>query len=881
MNFETAMGIVRLLISGGASRDEAITNPGIPPKYRERIREILDREDNIVLEPARVLASGEQRDEWLRQFDRSDWYYWQTLRAYLLGTKNWPAPSVRALDETTDRIMGQMSNPLSDQFDIRGLVVGYVQSGKTANFTALIAKAADVGYRLIIVLSGMDNGLRRQTQIRLTKELVGYPDNRNNAVPLPPRGRQWHQFTTEDANGDFRPGNANYGALQGTEPVLLVIKKNGPVLRRLHGWLDAAPEDVRRTLPVLVIDDEADQASVDTRGSYQIEGDEIPDDYEEPAVINGLIRDLLRKFQRKAYVAYTATPFANILIPHDTFDPRYEIDLYPKDFIVDLPKPDGYFGAEEQFGRFDADTNESVGGLDIIRNVSDIELEDLKQHGTMPGSLEIAMLDFVLAGAARACRRNQQEQGDFPATMLLHGSHLVLRQIKIADLVGRRFSELRDEWRYQRNQGILQRLRVRWDDEFRPITAGSHPSLDTQFSQIEPFIGPFFEAVQVRVINSRTGEVLDYEREPHLKAIAVGGNRLSRGLTLEGLLTSYFFRPTAMYDTLMQMGRWFGYRAGYEDLTRIYMTRDLSGWFSDLALVEHEIRKDISMYEALNVTPMELGTRILRHPAMLVTSRLKQRYSRAIIVEQSYSSQVMQTFRFPFHQLDELSGLLGANLNMTRNLLTALAPPVWQDQTPIWQGISTETIINFIQSYQINREVARNINPEAIIAYIQRQNEFGELISWTIAVRGREIQDPVLRSMDLGLERSIPMISRNRLVSDPDSLGIITNPGDEIIGLNAEQLERVTELRETTRQAANPVSRLVRSPSEGLLLIYPVSRFSGYEREPRPSRLRMYEDPNNPLSQDVVCFAISFPKSDRAQVLRGEYVLGTVNWNPL
>ncbi|MDL1867745.1 endonuclease, partial [Betaproteobacteria bacterium PRO4] len=385
MNLETALGIARLIMSGGAGIDDAINNPAIPVEFRDRIREILEREDNIILEPARILISGEQRDDWLRQLDRSNWYYWPTLRTYLLGNKNWSAPSVRSLDEATDRILGQMLHPSTEQFDTRGLIVGYVQSGKTANFTALIAKAADIGYRLVIVLSGIDNGLRRQTQIRLNKELAGYADNRSTAVPLPPMGLQWHQFTTEDANGDFRPGNANYGALQGTQPVLLVVKKNGAVLRRLHGWLDAAPEDVRRTLPVLVIDDEADQASVDTRGSYQAENEPLPDDYEEPTVINRSIRDLLRKFQRSAYVAYTATPFANILIPHNTYDPRFENDLYPKDFIVDLPKPDGYFGAEEQFGRFDAESNETVGGLDIIRNVPDTELEDLKVNSILPG----------------------------------------------------------------------------------------------------------------------------------------------------------------------------------------------------------------------------------------------------------------------------------------------------------------------------------------------------------------------------------------------------------------------------------------------------------------------------------------------------------------
>ncbi|MBV6390969.1 MAG: hypothetical protein KPEEDBHJ_00173 [Anaerolineales bacterium] len=881
MNLETSLGIARLIISGGGNRDDAINNPAIPYEYREQIREILEREDNIVLEPARILVSGEQRDEWLRQLDRSDWYYWPTLRTYLLGSKNWSAASVRSLDEATDRILGQMLSPSTEQFDIRGLVVGYVQSGKTANFTSLIAKAADIGYRLIIVLSGIDNGLRRQTQIRLNKELTGYSDNRRNAVPLPPMGRQWHQFTTEDANGDFHPGNANYGALQGTQPVLLVVKKNGSVLRRLHGWLDSAPDDVRRTLPVLVIDDEADQASVDTRGSYQSEGEPLPDDYEEPTVINRLIRDLLRKFQRRAYVAYTATPFANILIPHNIYDPRYENDLYPRDFIVDLPKPDGYFGAEEQFGRFNGDSDETVGGLDIIRNVPETELDELKSNGLLPRSLETAMLDFVLAGAARAYRRDQQEQTDFPATMLLHGSHLVLRQIEMANLVGQRFSELRDEWRYQRNQGILERLRSRWENEFRPVINDGFPSRDATFSQIESFIGPFFEAVQIRVINSRTGEVLDYEREPYLKAIAVGGNRLSRGLTLEGLLTSYFFRSTAMYDTLMQMGRWFGFRGGYEDLTRIFMTNDLASWFSDLALVEYELRQDIRMYETLGVTPMELGTRILSHPAMLVTSRLKSRFSRTIIVEQSYSNQVIQTFRFPFQKPNDLSELLEDNLGATQKLISEIGMPVWQNSFPVWKGISANTIIEFIQNYRIDAEVARNINIQTLLSYIQRQNELGELISWTVVIRGREIEDPTLGSINFGLQNPIPMISRNRLASDPDSLGIITNPGDEEIGLTSEQLEQAAALQQSTGQAANPVSRLVRPATDGLLIIYPVSRFSGYERVPRQSRRRMYEDPNGSNSRDVICYAISFPKSDNAQVIRGEYVLGTVDWRPL
>lgn len=877
MDFESALGIVRLLINNGIEQEVAISNPAIPPEYQQRIRERLEQEENIILEPPRMLVASADRGEWLHQLDRSTWYYWPTLRQFLLGTRNWSTPSVRSLDEATDRILGQLSPPSAEQFDIRGLVVGYVQSGKTANYTALIAKAADVGYRLVIVLSGIDNGLRRQTQIRLNKELVGYPNNPADAVPLPPVGSRWLQFTNEEIGGDFRPGFANHAALQGTQPVLLVIKKNGSVLRRLHEFIDDAPEDVRRTLPVLVIDDEADQASVDTRGTYQSEDEALSDeDYEAPSVINGRIRDLLRKFQRKAYVAYTATPFANVLIPHDTFDPQVENDLYPKDFIVDLPKPTGYFGAEELFGRFDVDMAESIGGLDVIRNFQERELDDLENHRILPPSLETAMLDFVLAGAARAQRSND----DFPATMLLHGSHLVVKQMEMEQLVNQKFSELRDEWRYQRNHGILRRLRERWERGFRPVIRENHPERDVPFSQIQSHIGPFFESIQVRVINSRTGDILNYEQEPNIKAIAIGGNRLSRGLTLGGLLTSYFFRSTIMYDTLMQMGRWFGFREGYEDLTRIYMTPELSSWFSDLAMVEYELRQDISMYEARNVTPMELGTRIVRHPAMLVTSRLKQRYARTIVLEQSYSGRVQQTIRFPFEQIDDLSSLLDENLQATRTFLSGLGDPVWDDQGPVWQNIGRDLVIDYLQRYRSYRE-AKNIYMPFIVDYIQRQNEFGELINWTVAIRGRETAEPTLHEIDLGIGQLIPMISRTRLSGDSNSLGVITNPGDEAIALTQEQVNRVGELQQTLNVAANVAARGVRPPTEGLLLIYPVSRFSGHERPPRQSRRPMYDDPHDPRCSDAICLALSFPQTEHDEGIRGEYVIGSVDWSPL
>src|ERR1700722_11320220 len=334
---QQALRTARAMLDLGHPLELIINSEFIPTTLRDFVRHELQRDENFPLTPARTLVAEPNRPDWLLGLDRSTWYYWPALRQFLLTYKGWESSALRSLDDSSDRILRQLAPPSMERFDIRGLVLGFVQSGKTANYTAVAAKAADAGYRLVIVLSGIDNGLRRQTNIRLKRELVGYPDNRPTAVHLPPMGRQWHEFTRDDLNGDFQPGFANHAALQGSQPVLLVVKKNGPVLRRLLRWLDEAPVEVRRTLPFLLIDDEADQASVDTRGTYQAE-DEPPDpDYEPPSVINGLIRDLLRRFDRRAYVAYTATPFANILIPHDTLDPRVGNDLSPQHFIQDFP----------------------------------------------------------------------------------------------------------------------------------------------------------------------------------------------------------------------------------------------------------------------------------------------------------------------------------------------------------------------------------------------------------------------------------------------------------------------------------------------------------------------------------------------------------------
>jgi len=868
MNYPEALGLVRILISGGILRDTAVNNPAVPEEFRARILEDLQQEDVIILEPAHAILAEQDRDEWLRSIDRSSWHYWPVLRQYLFNVRNLSAPVVRSLDEITDKILGQIADPNTDH-DRRGLVLGYVQSGKTANYTALIAKAADVGYRFVIVLSGVDNGLRLQTQNRLDRELVGFSDHRPNAVPSPPLGLQWHQFTEASIDGDFRPGFANHAALQGSQPVLLVVKKNGPVLRRLLRWIDAAPDEVRRTIPLLVIDDEADQASVDTRAPYQREED--PDDGEDPSVINGLIRDLLQKFQRKSYVAYTATPFANILIPHDAFNPRFSNDLFPRDFIIKLPKPQGYFGAEELFG-INAPPDQQNQGLDVVRNVPDADL-DLLERGEVPPSMETALIDFILSGAARA----QRGGIDNPATMLIHVSRRIFEQNRIAAAINQRFQEMRDDWRYQRQQGFRQILSERWEGEFRRVTRLAFIERDISFDQLEHFIGPFFESVSVRVINSDSGDILDYEQNPNLKAIAIGGDRLSRGLTLGGLTVSYFVRRTVMYDTLMQMGRWFGFRGGYEDLTRIYTTDELAGWFSDLAFVEHQLRQDIQVYEELGLTPYRVGMRIWQHPVMAVTSPLKRRHAMPLTISQSYSGERPQTFRFPLKNLETLSHQEDQNLIAVKEFLSSLNDPHWTEKGPMWADVPGDQILNFLQNFHADSESGLFI-PSLIRGYIERQLEINELTNWTIAVCGRGSVNPTLGEAEWDIAGGhIFQISRTRL-SGRESLGVITNPGDDAYGLSTEELERMQHFIDEGNQP-DIAARMARSPSSGLLLLYPISMKSGHERSCSSNREPLFEDPDNPLCRDLIGLAISFPESQNAQPVEA-YLTGSAGWRP-
>jgi len=936
-DIDTYLRVLRAGLVGSDPTDEQVRTTAemylafLPPEARDQVvaRWIHDHVD---YEPADVLrGEGGKRPWFASGYDPSEGYHWQRLREYLVAEKGRSETVIDSLDRTTNQILEMLEDPRSGgpaQFHIYGLVVGYVQSGKTANFSALIAKAFDAGYRIVIVLSGLHNSLRRQTQLRLEDELglvTSTPDR-----PSVGRADDAHQITRmtqADVRGDFNQGTADASLLAGGTRTILVMKKNATVLRRLKKWLEDLPPI---TQPVLVIDDEADQASINTRGNRPPDEPADPDeedtldqvtdlepedvaaaaaaggvgrvsraaarDETDPSIINGLIRGLLERMRRVAYIGYTATPFANVLIGHDYFDRKVGADLYPRDFIINLPRPPGYVGADRLFGR------EALGGefeavprLDVIREVEKWEASALLPRtkdpapAELPETLQTAIMDFVLAMAARDVRTGGQ-----PAScMLIHASQLTIQQDILAVMVRDFLAELRQQWLYDLHEGSARtQLRTRWDTEFLPITATADPARRTTFDEIEDAVRQILRrGVRVLVLHNRSQDELDYEREPNLRGILIGGNKLSRGLTLEGLLVSYYVRRANNYDTLLQMGRWFGFREDYIDLTRLYTTADLADDFRDLATYEEELRLEIRRYEQLGLTPMAFGPRIRKHPAMEITARNRMGSARSIAY--NYSATLQQTSAF---DLDD-NAWLQHNLDATRRFLAGLGTTAYTsegDGRRTWADVDWRAVDAFLADFQTYSGSTKFVTGR-VRTYLQAQaTQHGELIRWTVVVRGLLKRDDTLQDEDLGVAdgHRVACIARNRELASHTSIGTLVDPvskggrGDEDMDLPDAARAAAQEAAGNTPGAYPPALRAQRSVEQGLLLLYPISRFStpreptgkdGSQKTAASNKQALFENPGKGAT--VIGLAVSLPASTSDAATR-EYVVGSAGPAP-
>ncbi|WP_048508457.1 Z1 domain-containing protein [Chryseobacterium angstadtii] len=688
--------------------------------------------------------------------------------------KNDPSFPVNDLDDFTDKILDKCVNPKKEgSWDRRGMVVGHVQSGKTSNYVGLINKATDAGYKVIIVIAGTISSLRRQTQERIDSGYIGrnssafIRENQNKIIGVGKINVDTDIYSLTSSyyktgdEGDFSQSVANRLNIPiGKNPVVFVIKKNKSILENLIDWfskdvnakiIDGSPKlfDV----PVLIIDDEADAASVNASKSI-----------EDIKTINKLIRTLLNLFNQNTFIGYTATPYANLFISQEHKDElmtivknkEYKIgeDLFPRDFIINIKAPTNYIGAAKIFG-FENPDGEEKEALDIFRAIDDFDppffrtinkfnKEDLPEY--LPGSLEKAIKSFILTCAIRRLRGHENKHN----SMLVHVALLVKWIDRVASLVNEKTKEYANKIRSE-DEGILQELKELYETDFVPTTDNVLENLDYKDIRIkqhswEEIKGELKKAVSKIDVRSVHGtrsttnleyhniEEIDYNRHDNgLSVIAVGGSRLSRGITLEGLSVSYYLRTTKMYDSLMQMGRWFGYRPGYVDLCRLYTTEQIFEWFNHITMATEEMRNDFDEMTASHQRPKDFRLKVRNHHGLMtITSLAKLNFSTNI--EISFSGTNPQTY-----QLLKMKSTIENNFKALNNLISVIGFPAAENRKEsrgkirylFYPNLEIDPICDFIDAFKIEQPSIRNAT---LSDYIKAQSKNNNISEWNVCI---------------------------------------------------------------------------------------------------------------------------------------------------
>ncbi len=844
---------------------------GVTEDDAERLAKLFEERVSITQRLGSILIERDHQP-WLDAAKaRIDPYYWSRYRQHLIQ-EGFPTAAVTTLDEVTERVLGLMQDPLRDgPWDRRGMVVGHVQSGKTANYAGLICKAADAGYKLIVVIAGVHNNLRSQTQRRIDEGFVG----RDSARLLSRQddmfvgvGRFDHMRRPVTFTNTIRDFNKTTATGVGiplqnlTEPAVFVIKKNSSTLKNLLEWL--REHSARRggesiNEPMLLIDDEADNASINIRHGAG-----------EVSRINGQIRQLLHMFDRSCYVGYTATPFANIFIDPETDDQMRGEDLFPRSFIVSLDPPSNYFGATEVFledaGQYMRHIEDNDGQLPI-RHQKDIVLSSI------PPSLTDAVRTFILGRAIRLARGHERQH----CSMLVNASRFMNVQRQLRNEI---HAQLDGIQRSIRVNGALPPGTALLDSEINALhTVWEREFRGTEFdwAEVQDRLHEAASPIRVVEVNSQSPGTLDYSgnRQNGLNVIAVGGFSLSRGLTLEGLMVSYFLRNSMMYDTLMQMGRWFGYRPDYQDLCRIWMPEAAQGWYEHIAESIEELRGEFRSMEASNATPEEFELKVRSHPdTLIVTARNKMGTGAQIVVSIGLAFRLIET-----HTLRRDAESLEVNRNAARRLSWRLRQSGFPIEAAerdtsrfLLRGVPVAPILDFLTEFR-NHDGSLATNGEPVRRYIEERQD-DELSEWDVLFAS--VGEREGNRTDESLGRIIRCQGRTAGErSDARTLKVsnrqrVSSRGIERTGLSGEE----RELAE--RAYMDDPGRSGRS-SEGRAIQYPDKAY----REMRTKPLLMIhlididtKGQGDPITQPVVAWGISFPRTQREE-RRVEYVVNT------
>ncbi len=720
-----------------------------------------------------------------------DFFYWNRLKRYFLEKGVLPPNVVATLDTDTDEILDYSGNPEAEEpWRRRGMVMGHVQAGKTTNYAALICKAADAGYKIIILLAGITNILRQQTQERLDESFIG-KKSVFHAIAQEPLSiinyadrRRFPAYGTSRDRDFLKAAASTYGVSLSSlnEPIIFVTKKNKTTLGRLGDWLKEQNLTNKINDPLLLIDDEADNASINTDA-----------DPNRVTAINGAIRRILALFNRSTYIGYTATPFANIFIDPESEHEMLEDDLFPRNFIKALEAPSNYAGATRIFQE-NGDLRQPM--VRVINDFNDIlPLKHKRNHNVsiLPETLYEAVRAFLLTRGIRVLRGDAKQH----CSMMINVSRFNDVQDLIYGLVYQYLDLLKNSIVVNSGLGVhavhdvnMRKLKSTYDKEFA--------NCGFSFPEIINVLPFSVSSITVRTVNMRGG-VLDYtqHKDTGLHVIAIGGLALSRGLTLEGLTVSYILRNASASDTLMQMARWFGYRNRYEDLCRLWLPEQSLDHYEFITDAIEELRSEINRMKRLHLTPIDYGLRVRHDPAAIrITAANKMRTATEMVVAQDYSGRHLEGYK-----LYNDNTVNQRNLIQVQKLIEKLGKTEeFKGKTRLWkgsknEGIDASIIFQFLQAFKFPEEL-NDLGPitgdrSLFLDYFSDRLN-ADLAKWDVAIplpdnRGTECNDVIpgeklyIRSRTAGtVDNGIYKItSKNR----------VANPGDEKIGLDQKEIE--------------------------------------------------------------------------------------------
>ncbi|MCQ9288080.1 Z1 domain-containing protein [Staphylococcus gallinarum] len=726
---------------------------------------------------------------------------WQLYKSRLQN-QGFSTKSIRSIEKSSFDILKSLSMDTTESGPIKGLVVGNVQSGKTANMAGLMSLAADNGFNYFIVLSGVIENLRKQTANRLYEDMnsSGRGNLKWNHVENP---KPMSRFPEHNIS------NFNLGP-KDKDRYFTVCLKNKSRLNKLKRWL-LSDKNKAKQMKILIIDDEADQASINTK---KIE--------EEYSTINALIRELVNndKFAAMNYISYTATPYANVLNETD------EDTLYPKNFIKLLEPSEDYIGPKQLFG---SEIPERSPNIDIVKEITDVEYEIINdiQKGVsndpLPLSFKESIHWFLISVAAMRVLNHKK-----PISMLVHTSfkidHHEIIAKKIEDYlkhVKENFESIIDVMKiqYQSEKDTLNRdiflenipeystpdkvpEYPQWEDVLKEL---EYLLKDNEVSNIlldnegEPI---FHTGVHLAIDNSRTRidnqtVRLIYPNKTNMpeKApafIVVGGNTLSRGLTLEGLTATYFLRTTNQADTLMQMGRWFGFRKGYEVFPRVWMDQMALNRFTFLSQMNEELREEIQIYAETGNSPLDYAPRIKNSPnykLIRITSSNKQQSAEAL--EFDFAGFNSQTIYF-----EKDKAKLDHNYFKTQEFLNSLPKPSLKKNKLIWRNVNSDKVNEFLTEYKICTSDTKMGAIPALIEWLEDKGS--EFEKWSVILSSTgDVENPVEPSENWNIHGYSPdSVIRSQLAKRSNeeiiSIGSLRRPEDLYADIDAELSSKET-----------------------------------------------------------------------------------------